>query len=186
MARENRRPSHFLGFTHFCGQRHQRQRPSSSGGLRRRSEWLRSSKPSRLSFNAGSIIVRAEVGAWLRKVVLGYYQYHAVPGNSTQLRIFRRRIGSAVAERSGSSQSARTGAVGSSLPGLRRGGFLNPAFCIPILMHASRHSSTVRAVCVNALVRICAGGDSAMVVPTATFDIHPSEHKLPDFRRLEN
>jgi hypothetical protein len=34
-----------------------------------------------------------EVGAWLRKVVLGYYQYHAVPGNSTQLRIFCRRIG---------------------------------------------------------------------------------------------
>jgi RNA-directed DNA polymerase len=33
-----------------------------------------------------------EVGAWLRKVVLGYYQYHAVPGNSTRLRIFRRRV----------------------------------------------------------------------------------------------
>src|SRR6266403_1675662 len=33
-----------------------------------------------------------EVGAWLRKVVLGYYQYHAVPGNSTQLRIFQRRV----------------------------------------------------------------------------------------------
>ena len=33
------------------------------------------------------------VGAWLRKVVLGYYQYHAVPGNSTQLGIFRRRVG---------------------------------------------------------------------------------------------
>jgi hypothetical protein len=33
-----------------------------------------------------------EVGAWLRKVVLGYYQYHAVPGNSTQLRIFARRV----------------------------------------------------------------------------------------------
>ena len=29
----------------------------------------------------------AEVGAWLRKVVLGYYQHHAVPGNTTQLRI---------------------------------------------------------------------------------------------------
>ena len=30
----------------------------------------------------------ANVGAWLRKVVLGgYYQYHAVPGNTTQLRI---------------------------------------------------------------------------------------------------
>jgi len=31
----------------------------------------------------------AEVGAWLRKVVLGYYQYHAVPGNTMQLRIFK-------------------------------------------------------------------------------------------------
>jgi len=26
-----------------------------------------------------------EVGGWLRTVVLGYYQYHAVPGNLTQL-----------------------------------------------------------------------------------------------------
>src|SRR5260370_31963261 len=35
----------------------------------------------------------AEVGAWLRKVVLGYCQYDAVPGNSIQLRIFNRRVG---------------------------------------------------------------------------------------------
>jgi RNA-directed DNA polymerase len=34
----------------------------------------------------------AEVGGWLRKVVLGYYQYHAVPGNTTQLRIFKLRV----------------------------------------------------------------------------------------------
>ena len=34
----------------------------------------------------------AAVGAWLRTVVLGYYQYHAVPGNTTQLRIFQRRV----------------------------------------------------------------------------------------------
>jgi putative transposase len=33
-----------------------------------------------------------EVGAWLRKVVLGYYRYHAVPGNSSQWRIFSRRV----------------------------------------------------------------------------------------------
>ena len=65
---------------------------SSSGGSRRRSGWWRSSKPLRRSFNAGSIIARPKVGAWLRKVVLGYYQYHAVPGNSTQLRVFRRRV----------------------------------------------------------------------------------------------
>ncbi len=34
-----------------------------------------------------------EVGAWLQKAVLGYHEYHAVPGNSTQLRISRRRVG---------------------------------------------------------------------------------------------
>src|SRR5205807_6507005 len=34
----------------------------------------------------------AEVGAWLRKVLLGYYQYHAVPGNTMQLRIFKLRV----------------------------------------------------------------------------------------------
>src|SRR5439155_24485200 len=34
-----------------------------------------------------------EVGAWLPTVELGYYQYYAVPGNSTQLRIFNRRVG---------------------------------------------------------------------------------------------
>ena len=34
----------------------------------------------------------SQVGAWLRKVVTGYYQYHAVPGNIDQLRLFRKRI----------------------------------------------------------------------------------------------
>jgi len=43
---------------------------------------LRSRKHDRIS----------EVGDWLQKVVLGYYQYHAVPGNTDQLRAFRQRI----------------------------------------------------------------------------------------------
>src|SRR6202453_3661564 len=34
----------------------------------------------------------SQVGVWLRKVVIGYYQYHDVPGNINQLRIFRRRV----------------------------------------------------------------------------------------------
>ena len=34
----------------------------------------------------------SEVGAWLRNVVRGYCQYHAVPGNTGQLRVFRRRV----------------------------------------------------------------------------------------------
>jgi RNA-directed DNA polymerase len=34
----------------------------------------------------------SQVGAWLRKVVTGYYQYHSVPGNIDQLRAFRQRV----------------------------------------------------------------------------------------------
>src|SRR5262250_1700021 len=34
----------------------------------------------------------ALVGEWLRKVTSGFYQYHAVPGNLPQLKLFRWRL----------------------------------------------------------------------------------------------
>jgi RNA-directed DNA polymerase len=34
----------------------------------------------------------ASVGEWLKKVTLGYYQYHAVPGNLDHLRVFMHRL----------------------------------------------------------------------------------------------
>ena len=34
----------------------------------------------------------ASVGEWLKKVVMGYYRYHAVPGNLDRLRVFGQRI----------------------------------------------------------------------------------------------
>ena len=34
----------------------------------------------------------AQVGEWLKRVVQGYYQYHAVPGNLHQLSAFRHRL----------------------------------------------------------------------------------------------
>jgi len=34
----------------------------------------------------------AAVGAWLRKVVNGYYRYHAVPGNIDRLSLFGQRL----------------------------------------------------------------------------------------------
>jgi hypothetical protein len=34
-----------------------------------------------------------EVGTWLRRVVTGCYNYHAVPGNERALRAFRREVG---------------------------------------------------------------------------------------------
>ncbi len=82
----------FLGFTHFCGQL------LSSGAF---IVWRITAKKrmvAKLQVSKAELQRRkhhrtTEVGEWLRKVVLGYYQYHAVPGNSSQLRIFNRRVG---------------------------------------------------------------------------------------------
>jgi RNA-directed DNA polymerase len=81
----------FLGFTHFCGQL------TSSGAF---NVWRVTAKKrmvAKLKAIKAELQRRkhhrtSEAAAWLRKVVLGYYQYHAVPGNSPQLRIFRRRV----------------------------------------------------------------------------------------------
>src|SRR6202040_144649 len=75
----------FLGFTHFCG------RTTHAGAF---TVWRITAK-KRMAVKLKAIKAELqrrkhdparETGAWLRKVVLGYYQYHAVPGNSTQLR----------------------------------------------------------------------------------------------------
>ena len=81
----------FLGFTHFCGQRHKTETFTV---------WRITAKKrmvAKLKAIKAELLCRkhdrtATVGAWLRTVVLGYYQYHAVPGNTTQLRIFQRRV----------------------------------------------------------------------------------------------
>src|SRR3989449_7980122 len=81
----------FLGFTHICGQTwktgkflllrktiHQRL----SAKLRALKEELR--RRRHLSM--------AELGEWLRSVVQGYLNYHAVPGNLASLRSFRLQV----------------------------------------------------------------------------------------------
>src|SRR5579859_4513635 len=81
----------FLGFTHYCGQRH------SNGAF---IVWRITAK-KRMAAKLKAIKAElqrrkhhrtTEVGAWLRRAVLGYYQYHAVPGNTRQLRMFSRRV----------------------------------------------------------------------------------------------
>ncbi|HXY07188.1 MAG TPA: group II intron reverse transcriptase/maturase [Terriglobales bacterium] len=81
----------FLGFTHFCGQR------ISDGAfivwrITAKKRMVAKLKAIKAELQRQKHHRTAEVGAWLRKVVLGYYQYHAVPGNTTQLRIFQRRV----------------------------------------------------------------------------------------------
>jgi group II intron reverse transcriptase/maturase len=81
----------FLGFTHFCGQR------ISDGAfivwrITAKKRMVAKLKAIKAELQRRKHDRTVTVGAWLRTVVLGYYQYHAVPGNTTQLRIFQRRV----------------------------------------------------------------------------------------------
>src|SRR3989441_795954 len=81
----------FLGFTHYCGQRH-KSGTFTVGRITAKKRMVAKLKAIKVELQRRKHDRMAEVGAWLRKVVLGYYQYHAVPGNTTQLRIFKLRV----------------------------------------------------------------------------------------------
>jgi RNA-directed DNA polymerase len=80
----------FLGFTHYCG----RNRNGSyvvwrrTAAKRMRAKLLAIKQELRRRMHAPL----AETGAWLKRVVEGYYRYHAVPGNLSVLRTFRDRL----------------------------------------------------------------------------------------------
>jgi group II intron reverse transcriptase/maturase len=81
----------FLGFTHYCGQRH-KSGTFTVWRITAKKRMVTKLKAIKAELQRRMHHRMAEVGAWLRKVVLGYYQYHAVPGNTTQLRIFKLRV----------------------------------------------------------------------------------------------
>ena len=81
----------FLGLTHYCGQRH-KSGTFTVGRITAKKRMVAKLKAIKVELQRRMHDRMAEVGAWLRKVVLGYYQYHAVPGNTTQLRIFKLRV----------------------------------------------------------------------------------------------
>lgn len=78
----------FLGFTHICG------RKRWSGGFIVK----RKTAAKRLRAKLGEVketLMRRrhepipELGAWLRSVVQGYFNYHGVPGNTDSMESFR-------------------------------------------------------------------------------------------------
>jgi RNA-directed DNA polymerase len=80
----------FLGFTHFCG------RTAHAGvftvwRITAKKRMVAKLKALKLELQRRKHEPTRETGAWLRKVVLGYYRYHAVPGNLPQLSVFWRR-----------------------------------------------------------------------------------------------
>ncbi len=80
----------FLGFTHFCGQT-TRAGAFTVWRITAKKRMVAKLKAIKVELQRRKHDPTRETGAWLRKVVMGYYQYHAVPGNSAQLRIFWRR-----------------------------------------------------------------------------------------------
>ena len=81
----------FLGFTHFCGQRHKKG-TFTVWRITAKKRMVAKLKAIKAELQRRRHDRTTTVGAWLRRVVLGYYQYHAVPGNLDQLRIFKCRV----------------------------------------------------------------------------------------------
>jgi group II intron reverse transcriptase/maturase len=81
----------FLGFTHYCGT------TRKNGAF---TVWRKTAKKrmvAKLRAIKAELRYRmhepvASVGGWLQKVVVGYYQYHAVPGNTDRLCVFGQRL----------------------------------------------------------------------------------------------
>ncbi|HZD48666.1 MAG TPA: reverse transcriptase domain-containing protein [Silvibacterium sp.] len=158
----------FLGFTHYCGRRHKTDTFTV---------WRITSKQrmvAKLKAIKAELLRRkhdriSQVGAWLRKVVTGYYQYHAVPGNIDQLRTFRQRVNwlwrNVLVRR-----SQRASMKWESLTPVFNRWIPVPRILHPILIPASTplilHRSRMRR---RARTDLC-GGRSVMSVPTATVE----------------
>ncbi len=81
----------FLGFTRYCGQRH-KTKTFTVWRITAKKRMVAKLKAIKAELQRRMHDRTSQVGEWLRKVVTGYYQYHAVPGNIDQLRIFRKRV----------------------------------------------------------------------------------------------
>ena len=81
----------FLGFTHICGQAWKNGKFTV---LRKtmRKRLLAKLKEVKIALRRRMHQPLAEVGRWLRSVVQGYFNYHAVPGNLASLRNFRYEV----------------------------------------------------------------------------------------------
>ena len=81
----------FLGFTHICGQ------SRKNGKFLVLRKTIRKRLLAKLRQVKDELRVRmhqplAELGKWLRSVVQGYFNYHAVPGNLASLQRFRLEV----------------------------------------------------------------------------------------------
>jgi RNA-directed DNA polymerase len=80
----------FLGFTHISGTSRKGyftvKRKSSGKRMRAKLRQIKQQLRSRMHHPV------AQTGKWLKSVVQGYFNYHAVPGNTDRLGVFRERV----------------------------------------------------------------------------------------------
>jgi RNA-directed DNA polymerase len=80
----------FLGFTHYCGTRRDGtftiKRKSIAKRIRAKLQEIK----MQLKLRTHDAVI--EVGGWLRAVVRGWFNYHAIPGNSNCLNRFRTQV----------------------------------------------------------------------------------------------
>jgi RNA-directed DNA polymerase len=81
----------FLGFTHIC------EKNGKTGYFVVRRKTVRKRMRAKLQAVKAELRKRmheplVETGEWLQSVVRGYYRYHAVPGNTVSLGLFRERL----------------------------------------------------------------------------------------------
>ena len=81
----------YLGFTHICGTNHQTgnftiQRKTIGKRMAAKLKEIRAKLRQRLHERTPKTV------EWLRQVVRGYFQYHAVPGNWARMRAFRKDV----------------------------------------------------------------------------------------------
>jgi RNA-directed DNA polymerase len=81
----------FLGFTHLCGKR---QKTGTFTVIRRTDgkRLQRTLLRIKQALHDRMHETPADTGAWLKSVLLGYYRYFAVPGNTPVLGVFRYRV----------------------------------------------------------------------------------------------
>ena len=148
----------FLGFTHYCGRRHKTD-TFTVWRITAKKRMVAKLKAIKVELRRRMHDRPGEVGAWLRKVVTGYYQYHAVPGNLDQLSTFRQRVNRLWYRFSFAAVNAPAKGGRHTHSDLRTMDTTPDSPASLSRCSLLRHSSFIRAVCVNALVRICAGGD---------------------------
>ena len=157
----------FLGFTHCCS-------TNRNGGF----QILRLTVKKRM--RATLLAIRDELkrrshepirvqGQWLTRVVSGYFNYHAVPGNLIRLSGFRSAV-CRLWRQALKRRSQRHRFNGHAMDALLTSTYLDPEMHILTLRIASRHIPEAGAVCgSSARTDRCGGGRQVIAVPTATF-----------------